>query len=152
MTQPIESPEARAARELDADRERIDARLREPLPARVESMLRDERRWVERQRRALERVKVCCDAVLHAAGAASAVTLRDVTSMGAGIDVAHAPPVGANVQLEIPGLRGRPRLDAVVRHASEETHRAGLEFVPAGETARKVAEEIVRGFASCEDD
>lgn len=152
MTEPVESAEARAARELEADRERIDARLKEqPLPARIESMLREERRWVERQRRALERVKVRCDAVLHAGGAAMPVVVRDVTAMGVGIEVARPPAVDARVQLEVRGLRGRPKLDAVVRHASTEARRAGLEFVPAGPEARRVAQQIARRFASSED-
>ena len=79
MTGPVESAEARAARELEADRERIDERLRESPPPRIESMLRGERSWVERQRRALVRVKVRCDAVLHAGRTAAPVVVLGIS-------------------------------------------------------------------------
>ena len=147
----VETAEELAARELAADRERIDRQLGEPLTPQLESALREERRWVERRRRLLERVKVSCDALLFDGPASQPVVLRDITAMGVGLDAARPPDVGARVRIAIPAISGRPVLDAVVRHACPELRRVGLEFVPAGDETRRVAEEMVQRFRSYED-
>lgn len=132
--------------ELKQDRERIDELLRGGVPPLVERMLRDELRWVERCRRSLERRPVSCYAILHTSDGAATVRVRDLSSVGAGLELTRPPVVGARVQIEFPGLLGRPTVAAVVRHASDE--RAGVEFVRGGETAAKVAQEVVRCFGT----
>ena len=103
---------------LDQDRERIDTQLRSPLSAAVEAMLRDERRWVDRRKRALERVQVSARAALHAGETVRPCEVRDVSAHGAGLDAEAQPRVGDRVRLELLDLDGKPTLDAVVRHVT----------------------------------
>lgn len=133
---------------LEHDRERIDTQLRSPLSAAVESMLRDERRWVERRKRALERVQVSARAALHAGERVMPCEVRDVSAHGAGIDADVQPRVGDRVRLELVDLDGKPTLDAVVRHVTGR--RVGLEFDPHGDRERDVAAELERRFAARE--
>jgi PilZ domain-containing protein len=130
---------------LERERERIDAQLRTGPPPTIEAMLRDERRWVERRKRALERVPVSSRAVLRAGRFSWTCHVRDVSAHGVGVDAEVQPRVGETVRLELMQLEGTPALDAIVRHVTGV--RVGLEFVPSGEASRAAAAALVRRFA-----
>lgn len=130
---------------LERERERIEEQLRAAGSATVEAMLRDERRWVARRKRALERISVSSRAVLHFRGATHPCLVRDVSAHGAGVDADAQPRVGDEVCLVLTELGGAPALSAVVRHLTGR--RVGLEFAPRGERASAAAEELGRRFA-----
>lgn len=129
---------------LERERARIERQLRGALPPRVEAMLLDERRWVVRRRRALERVEVSSLALLRSGGRVAPCHVRDVSPRGAGVDVDTLPRVGERVGLVLTDLDGAPSLDAVVRHVTGQ--RAGLEFLP-GDESRAAAEALASRFA-----
>jgi hypothetical protein len=147
MAYALHLDEARLLWELDEDDERIDTALGNAESASARAALLAERRWVERRRRALVRHAVSCIALLEAGDAPLAVHVRDVSAAGAGLELTHPPAVGTRVRLSFPTLDGTPALDAVVRHASPEDRRVGLQFVDAGgELACAVVDELVRAF------
>ncbi len=129
---------------LEQDRTRSEAQLRAGASPLLETMLRDERRWVARRKRALGRTAVSSRAVLHFRGATLGCHVRDVSAHGAGVDADEQPRVGDLVCLVLTDLGGAPALSAVVRHVTGE--RVGLEFVPHGEAAKEAAEELGRRF------
>ncbi len=143
---PTTTPGSDELEDLEQDRTRIEAQLRSGSSATVEAMLRDERRWVARRKRALERTAVSSRAVLHFRGATHRCHVRDVSAHGAGVDMDQQPRVGDLVCLVLTDLGGAPALSAVVRHLTGA--RVGLEFVPKSEAARQVAEELGRRFAA----
>jgi len=106
-----------------------------PLPASL-----------ERHQRAHDRPAVRCPATLAVAGAHHAVTIRNVSPTGALLELSRPPPVGTHGQLVLSQLEGGPALPCVVRHASPERGRAGVEFTGEPELARRVADAIARRF------
>ncbi len=131
-------------RALERERDRIEKDLRSAPSPLVDELLRAERRWVVRRKRAIERTDVASRAVLHFRGATHTCIVRDVSPHGAGVDAAAQPRVGDEVCLVLTELGGAPALSAVVRHVTGL--RVGLEFVPRSEVASGVAEELSRRF------
>lgn len=131
--------------ELERERQRIDAQLRAPGSATIEAMLRDERRWVERRKHGLERVRVASSATLRCGDASWACVVVDVSAHGAGLLSDEQPRLGEAVRLVLTDLDGAPSLQAVVRHVTG--CRVGLEFLPHEGGARAVAEQLARHYA-----
>jgi hypothetical protein len=114
-------------------------------------MAGDDSRRGNEKRRLAERRSVACDAILHVPGRSATVRVQDLSPRGAGLASPNPPSVGARVHIEFPALLGRPTVDAVVRHASRRDRHMGVEFDHAGETASKVAEQLVRATVAGED-
>jgi hypothetical protein len=130
---------------LERERQRIERQLRSAASPTVEAMLREERRWVARRKRAIERVPVCSRAALHSMGATRPCEVRDVSAHGAGVDTDVQPRVGDTVCLVLTDLDGAPSMHAVVRHVTGR--RVGLEFVPRSDEVRAAAAELARRYA-----
>jgi hypothetical protein len=144
MTARSANPRLDEYEKLERERERVEAQLRTAPSPTVEAMLRAERGWIVRRRRALDRAEVSSRAALHLGGVTRPCEIRDVSAHGAGVDADAAPRVGDPAVLVLADLDGAPALNAVVRHVTGR--RIGLEFVPHGEPAREAALLLARKF------
>lgn len=140
--------EARELRELEDDERRIEAALAGAAAPEVRAQLDAGRRWIAERRRALVRRPVSCAALLQAGPAQLAVRVRDLSAAGAGLELDAPPPVGARVRLSFPALANAPALDAVVRHGSADTRRAGVEFVGGGEIAAAIVAAVLQAVGA----
>ncbi len=98
--------------------------------------------------RAYERHPVDLSATLVYPGGLLPVRLRDVSESGALLEVDRPPPAGTRVTLVFTGLADQPSMPCVVRHASPEGRRAGVEFMAGPEEARRAADGIRRAGAT----
>jgi hypothetical protein len=149
MNATLAQPKRDELEMLERERQRIEAQLRSPGSPTVEAMLREERRWVVRRKRDLERVAVSSRAALRSGAVARPCHVRDVSAHGAGVDTDAQPRVGEAVRLVLADLDGAPALDAVVRHVTGR--RVGLEFVPHREGVGSAVAELARRFAVAEE-
>ncbi|HET8540401.1 MAG TPA: PilZ domain-containing protein [Anaeromyxobacter sp.] len=130
---------------LEHERERIEHQLRTLLTPAAEAMLLDERRWVVRRKRELDRIAVSSRAALWSRGVSRPCQVRDVSAHGAGVDTDFQPNVGDPVRLILTDLDESPAFEAVVRHVTGR--RVGLEFVPRTDAARAAAELLAARFS-----
>jgi hypothetical protein len=132
------------AQTLADDRRRIEAALAVPHSPVVEASLRDELRWLKLRQRRYLRQPVACEARLDVDEGTHGVRICDVSEGGALLELDHPLKPGARAQLRIPHLPGRPTTWCVVRHASREQGRVGVQFVgdPAAHAA--LAAELIR--------
>jgi hypothetical protein len=128
------------AQTLSADRRRLEQQLAVPHSAAVEASLRDERRWLKQRQRRFLRHPVDCDARLDVEAGTHLVHVCDISEGGALLELDNPLEPGARAQLRFPQLPGCPAAWCLVRHASREKGRVGVQFDgdPA-ETARLAA-------------
>lgn len=98
--------------------------------------------------RAYERHPVDLSATLVYPGGLLPVRLRDVSESGALLELDRPPPAGTRVTLVFTGLGEQPSLACVVRHASPEGRRAGVEFLAGRDEGRRAADGIRRAGAT----
>jgi flagellar biosynthesis protein FlhG len=101
---------------------------------------------IDRYQRAYQRQPVACPAKLIYGGASIGVQLQDVSCAGAMLLVEKPPVSGSRAVLIFSDLEGQPTAACVVRHASPESHRAGVEFSQEQQLAQRLVEEIVLRF------
>jgi flagellar biosynthesis protein FlhG len=92
--------------------------------------------------RASARHPVDLGATLIYPGGLASVRVKDVSETGALLELERPPLVGARVTLVLSQLSEQPSMACVVRHASPETRRAGVEFIAPPDAARSLAERI----------
>ena len=94
------------------------------------------------------RVRVKCEATLVFAGGAVPVQVRDVSEGGALLGIDRPPWVDARAVLVVSMLADRPSLPCLVRHASSEEKRAGVQFVGEKELVQRVVAELKQRYRS----
>jgi PilZ domain len=132
------------AQTLDEDRRRIDQALAVPHSPLVEAALLEERRWLRQRQRRFLRHPVDCEARLDVAEGTHLVRVRDISEGGALLELDRPLEPGARAQLRLPQLPDRPTAWCVVRHASLETRRVGVQFEGDPAVAALLAAELVR--------
>ncbi len=136
------------ARTLADDRRRIDAALAVPHSAVVEAALREERRWLKQRQRRFLRHPVDCEARLDVDEGTHLVRVCDISEGGALLELDHPLQPGARARLRLPHLPDRPTAWCVVRHASRETRRVGVQFEGDPTATARLAVELVRRHGS----
>jgi hypothetical protein len=145
MTSPdllqIWLPEAQT---LAADGRRLDEALAIPHSPAVEATLRDELRWLREQQRRFLRHVVDCEARLDVDSGTHRVRICDISEGGALLELDYPLEPGARAQLRVPTLPGRLTAWCLVRHASRETRRVGVQFEGEPADNARLAAELVR--------
>jgi len=118
-------PEARA---LSDDRRRLEEQLSVPRSPAIEALLRDELRWLKQRQRRYHRQPISCEARLDVDEGTHVVMVCDISEGGALLELDQPLVPGARAQLRFPQLPGRPTTWCLVRHASLETRRIGVQF------------------------
>ena len=138
-------PEAQG---LADDRRRIDEALAVPHSPLVEAALREERRWLQQRQRRFLRHPVDCEARLDVTEGTHLVRVCDISEGGAMLVLDCQLEPGARAQLRLPQLPDRPTAWCVVRHASRETRRVGVQFEGDPAATERLAAELVRRHGS----
>jgi flagellar biosynthesis protein FlhG len=115
-----------------------------PLAPRVPAQVASLPAAVAAYERAYERHAVDLAATLVYPGGLLPVRLRDVSETGALLELERPPPAGTRITLVFTGLGEQPSLPCVVRHASADARRAGVEFLADREAGRRAADGIRR--------
>jgi hypothetical protein len=131
---------------LADDRRRVEAALADPLSLVVEAALRDELRWLKQRQRRYLRHPVACEARLDVDEGTHLVRVCDVSEGGALLELDHPLEPGALAQLRFPHLPGSPAAWCLVRHASRENRRVGVQFSGDPATNAQLAAELVRQY------
>jgi hypothetical protein len=129
---------------LADDRRRIEEALARPHSAAVEASLRDELRWLQVRQRRYLRQPVAFEASLDVDEGTHRVRVCDVSEGGALLELDHPLQPGARAQLRFPDLPGRPSAWCLVRHASREQGRVGVQFEGDPAACARLAAELVR--------
>jgi hypothetical protein len=132
------------AQGLADDRRRVEEALAQPHSPAVEAALRDELRWLRQRQRRYLRQPVACEARLDVDEGTHRVRVCDVSEGGALLELDHPLQPGARAQLRFPDLPGRPSAWCLVRHASREQGRVGVQFDGDPADHAQLAEELVR--------
>jgi hypothetical protein len=130
------------AQTLAEDRRRIEAALASPRSASVEAALRDELRWLKQRQRRYLRQPVACEARLDVDEGTHLVRVCDVSEGGALLELDEPLEPGARAQLRFPQLPGSPATWCLVRHASRETRRVGVQFSGDPDANARLAELV----------
>lgn len=136
------------AQTLADDRRRIDEALSVPHSVVVEAALREERLWLRQRQRRFLRHTVDCEARLDVAEGTHVVRVCDISEGGALLELDHPMEPGARARLRVPHLPDRPTAWCVVRHASRETRRVGVQFEGDRAATERLAAELVRRHGS----
>ncbi len=129
---------------LADDRRRIEAALAVSHSAGVEAALRDELRWLKGRQRRYLRHPVDCQARLDVGEGTHLVRVCDVSEGGALLELDQPLDPGAPAQLRFPDLPGRPSTWCLVRHASRQKGRIGVQFNGDPAAQALLAAELVR--------
>lgn len=113
-----------------------------------ELALRAGRRWRWSRRRVVPRHAVACEARLDVDAGTFHVRVCDISHLGALLVLDEPLLPGARAQLRFPNLPGRPAAWCLVRHASPEEGRVGVEFQGDLAAHAQLAEELVRRFGN----
>jgi c-di-GMP-binding flagellar brake protein YcgR len=136
------------AQTLADDRRRLEEALAVPHSPMVEATLRDELRWLRRRQRRYLRQPVAFEARLDVDEGTHRVRVCDISEGGALLELDHPLQPGAKAQLRFPDLPGRPSAWCLVRHASRQKGRVGVQFDGDPAASRALAAELVRLFGT----
>jgi hypothetical protein len=132
------------AQTLDGDRRRLEQQLSLPHSPAIEAALRDELRWLKQRQRRYLRHPVRCEARLDVDEGTYTVLVCDVSEGGALLELDQPLEPGARAQLRFPQLPGRPATWCLVRHASLEARRIGVQFSGDAAANAGLAGELLR--------
>jgi hypothetical protein len=135
------------AQRLAEDRRRLDEQLAAPHSPVIEAALRDERRWLAQQQRRFLRQPVDLEARLDVEAGTHRVRICDVSEGGALLELDHPLEPGARAQLRFTLLPECRATWCLVRHASSQTGRVGVQFEGEPSDNARLAAELVRRHA-----